>query len=126
MEKTGLKSEYILTDLDELMEYMWLKPADSTLAYDIFVDDGEAYIRGQHPLLLFVRNGKDRECTEFIPISVEHVPKILDTTIKIQIPDSDLKEIINFIKINSELLGQMAIGNMHPNDFVAGIKLSIR
>ena len=46
MEKTGLKSEYILADLDELMEYMWLKPADSTLAYDIFVDDGEAYIRG--------------------------------------------------------------------------------
>lgn len=38
--------EYSLVDTDELTEYMWLKTKITSLEYDIFVDDGEAYIRG--------------------------------------------------------------------------------
>ena len=123
MERTGLVPEYRLIDLDELMEYMWLKPEDTTLGYDIFIDDGEAYVRGQHPLLIFVRNGKDRICAEFIPVSVSDTPIILDKSIKLKIGESELSEIINFIKVNLDLLREMAGGNMHPDDFVAGIKL---
>ena len=48
-------SEYKLQDLDELYGYMWLKPNDTNINADIFVDDGEAYIRDNHvPLLLAI------------------------------------------------------------------------
>ena len=48
-------SEYKLQDLDELYGYMWLKTNDTNINADIFVDDGEAYIRDNHvPLLLAI------------------------------------------------------------------------
>lgn len=125
LEEQTSESDHIyrLTDLDELMEYMWLKPKDTSLDYDIFVDDGEAYKRGNHPLLLFARNGKGRACSEFIPITVSAEPKILDNSINIRIPDSALSGITSFIKGNEKLLRQMAGGNMDPNKFVSQLKL---
>ena len=36
----------------DLMEYMWLRPKDTGLGVDIFIDDGGAYIRHDEPLLL--------------------------------------------------------------------------
>ena len=54
-------SEYKLQDLDELYGYMWLKPTDTNIDADIFVDDGGAYIRDNHVPLLFLRNGKGRK-----------------------------------------------------------------
>lgn len=104
------KDEYSLVDTDELTEYMWLKPKITSLEYDIFVDDGEAHIRGNHILLVFVRNGKNKSCNEFIPISVSNNPKILDFDIKISISPEDMYDIRNFIIVNKNLL--IKISNM--------------
>lgn len=109
---------YAYIDSDELMDYMWLKPSDTMLKYDIFVDDSSSYIREEHPLLIFVRNGIGRSCNDFIPISVSNDPKILDVYMGIDIPDKDLYNIRKFIIVNKQLLQKFAMGEMHPDDFV--------
>lgn len=123
--KQGISPEerYTLIDTEELSEYMWLKPTVTSLNYDIFVDDGGAYIRGKHPLLIFVRNGEGRSCEDFIPISVSNVPKILDDSVDIVIPPEDIYNIKNFIIINKNLLMQFSKGEMHPDDFVNNLKI---
>lgn len=122
--KNGISSDkiYSLIDTDELSEYMWLKPSITSIEYDIFVDDGEAYIRGNHELLLFVRNGKNRSCDIFIPISVSSDPKILDPTLNIIISPEEMNDIYNFIKLNKNLLMKMSNGEILPDEFVNNIK----
>ena len=95
-------SEYKLQDLDELYGYMWLKLDVTNIDADMFVDDGEAYIRDNHLPLLFVRNGNGREITEFIPISISKTPTILDKDIVIKIDSNVIKQIIGFICISLE------------------------
>lgn len=117
------KDEYSLIDTDELSEYMWLKPTVTTLEYDLFVDDGEAHIRGNHILLVFVRNGKERTCSEFIPISVSNDPKILNPDINITISPKDMYDIRNFIINNRHLLVKMSKGKILPDDFINNLKV---
>lgn len=109
---------YTLTNTDELTEYMWLKPSITTLDYDIFVDDGEAYVRGNHPLLIFVRNGKNKSINEFIPISVSNNPQILDNNIVTTLSPEELYIIRNFIITNKELLETLSHGKLLPDEFV--------
>jgi hypothetical protein len=116
-------SEYKLQDLDELYGYMWLKPNDTNINADIFVDDGEAYIRDNHVPLLFVRNGKGREVSEFIPISISETPTILDNTITINIDTNTINMIMEFIKVNAETLLTMANGKVSADDFVSALKI---
>ena len=116
-------SEYKLQDLDELYGYMWLKPTITSINADIFVDDGEAYIRDNHVPLLFVRNGKGREVSEFIPISISETPTILDNTIAINIDTNTINQIMEFIKANVETLMIMANGKISADDFVSALKI---
>lgn len=60
---------------EDVVEYMWLRPESTLLSYDIFVDDGGAYKRWNRPLVLLVRNGHGRNCTEFIPITISERPE---------------------------------------------------
>lgn len=109
---------YTLTNTDELTEYMWLKPSITTLDYDIFVDDGEAYVRGNHPLLIFVRNGKNMSINEFIPISVSNNSQILDNNIVTTLSPEELYIIRSFIITNKELLETLSHGKLLPDEFV--------
>lgn len=117
-------TEYKLQDLDELYGYMWLKPDVTKINADIFVDDGEAYIRDNHVPLLFVRNGIGREITAFIPISISETPTILDTSIVISIDPNIIKQIIAFIKVNTNTLMDMANGKISSDDFVSALVLA--
>lgn len=116
---------YTLTNPDELIGYMWLRPYETLLKYDIFVDDGGSYIRENHPLLIFVRNGIGRECGVFIPISVSNDPKILDTHMVIDISVEDLYEIKQFIIDNQKILFEFSNGKIMPDDFVGNLRHSI-
>jgi hypothetical protein len=116
-------NEYKLQDLDELYGYMWLKPDVTSIDADIFVDDGEAYIRDQHIPLLFVRNGKGKEVTEFIPISISKTPTILDNSLAIAIDTTTIKNIFEFIKLNENILMSMANGKLSADDFVSALKI---
>lgn len=115
--------EYKMQDLDELYGYMWLKPTVTNIDADIFVDDGEAYIRDGHEPLLYVRNGKGRKITEFIPISISKTPEILDKDIIIKINSSIIRNILDFIIINNNILLAMANSEMSAEEFVSAIKI---
>ncbi|MDE6262860.1 MAG: hypothetical protein K2M09_06110, partial [Muribaculaceae bacterium] len=72
---------------------------------------------------VFVRNGKNRTCNEFIPISVSDDPKILDINIDIVISPEDMYDIRNFIIINKNLLVKMSKGKLLPDDFINDLKV---
>lgn len=101
IRKTFLSlNEYHLDSLDELMEYMWLKPKDTGLNVDIFVDDGGSYRLHHHKLILFARNGYNKTDEDFIPISIERNPQIMKRKSLIKLLPKDLSEVRTFIKQN--------------------------
>lgn len=119
---TNNKEQYKLSCLDELMEYMWLKPQISKLNVDIFVDDGGSYERNEHPLLLFVRNGHGKSVSEFIPISISENPYIMDEEKVLKISSEDVSVVKSFIKLNMGLLISMAQSKISHEVFVSQLK----
>jgi hypothetical protein len=37
-----------MDSIDDLVEYMWLRPNVTHLNVDVFVDDGQSYVRHDH------------------------------------------------------------------------------
>ena len=62
-----------MEDTEEIIEYMWLKPNLTSIDVDIFVDDGGAYLRHNHELLLFARNGYGRGSADFMKTCCEKI-----------------------------------------------------
>ncbi len=97
-------TSYKLQNLDKLYEYVRLDKEQSGLNVDILVDDCQSYKRDGHPLLAFIQNdGK-----EYIPVSVETTPQILDADLHINIPAPDLESALKFISINADLIRDFA------------------
>lgn len=119
---TMKEEKYSLTDVDELMEYMWLKPDRTGLRVDIFVDDCGSYERYGHPLLLWVRNGYGREVSEFIPFLVSDQPTILNSGIDCRISEEDVVAIQGFIQRNLEILVKLPADLISQIDFVESVK----
>lgn len=120
--KAIILAEYHLSDIDELMEYMWLKPKDTGLNVDIFVDDGGSYkLHGHQPLLL-VRNGYDKSVTDFIPFSLGKKPKILDMHIDYSISYRDIFDVQSFIVNNLRNLLNLANRKIGQIEFANTIK----
>lgn len=115
---------YKMQSTDELMEYAWIKPNISKLKLDIFVDDGFAYQRGQHPLILFARNGYDKSCDTFIPITVCSEPRITDQDMDIFVNFEDIYAIQDFIELNYHLLVQLANEKISLDEFVINLNTS--
>ena len=116
------EEKYSLTDVDELMEYMWLKPDRTGLRVDIFVDDCGSYERYGHPLLLWVRNGYGREVSEFIPFLISGQPVILNSGIDCRISEEDVVAILGFIQRNLEILVKLPADLISQTDFVESVK----
>ena len=116
------EEKYSLTDVDELMEYMWLKPDRTGLKVDIFVDDCGSYERYGHPLLLWVRNGYGREVSEFIPFLISGQPVILNSGIDCRISEEDVVAIKGFIQRNLEILVKLPADLISQTDFVESVK----
>ena len=114
---------YQLDSLDELMEFMWVKPKFTNLNVDIFVDDGGSYLRHNHELLLFVRNGYNNTVNEFIPFSVSSNPIILDETIDYNISYDDIFNVQDFIVTNLEILIALANREIKQTMFIHSIKV---
>lgn len=123
VNSSTMKEEtYSLTDVDELMEYMWLKPDRTGLKVDIFVDDCGSYERYGHPLLLWVRNGYGREVSEFIPFLISGQPVILNSGIDCRISEEDVVAILGFIQRNLEILVKLPADLISQTDFVESVK----
>lgn len=125
LDKINHATNYQLDSLEELMEYMWLRPDTTNLQVDIFVDDGGSYLRHEHELLLFVRNGYDAWIQEFIPISISQTPLILNENIVRHISAKDIADVLHFIMKNQEALQALADREISQIEFVDGIVVSI-
>lgn len=116
------KRRYRLTDLDELNEYMWLKPNMTKIGVDIFVDDGMSYVRNGHELLLFVRNSYSRNGNSFIPISISSKPRVLDDEMSFNISYNDIFDVYDFIQDNLSILRKLANQKITQEEFVRSIR----
>lgn len=85
----------------------------------IFVDDGGSYIRHNHCLLLFARNGYERSDCEFIPFRVSESPVILDDVIELKISDDDVLKVRDFVVSNLKKLKDLADRKISQMEFVS-------
>ena len=113
--------QYQLDDLEELNEYMWIKPCVTGLGVDIFVDDGQSFVRHEHELLMFARNGYGRNCHSFIPFSVSSQPQVLDDNMDFAIPYDIIFSIQDFIQSNLNGLIALANTSISQEEFVDNI-----
>lgn len=120
-----VSQSYSLTDTDELMEYMWLKPNETGLKIDIFVDDNGSYKINNHSLLLFARNGYDKSVSEFISFLVSNNPIIMNSEIEYHISYNDIFAIQDFIQANVILLIKLATQTISQNEFVQQLKVPV-
>lgn len=114
-------SNYRLNDLEELNEYLWLKPNLTNVGIDLFVDDGGSYLRQNHELLLFARNGYERDCVSFIPFSISNKPRVLDDDMDFNVSYDIIFLIQDFIQMNEFSLKALASGNISQETFVNNI-----
>ncbi|MBR6517650.1 MAG: hypothetical protein IKT40_12535 [Bacilli bacterium] len=116
-----IHENYKMDSVEDVLEYMWLKPKLTNLNVDIFVDDGGAYIRHKHELLLLVRNSYDKSINEFIPISVSKDPIILDDDNEFNISYNDIFDVQDFIVANLNLLEDLANRKISQISFAQSI-----
>lgn len=107
---------------DELIEYMWLRPSKTGIPVDIFVDDGGAYKRNGHPLLLLARNGYTRADADFIPFVVSKHPVIYFHKSHYNISYNEIFQIQEFIISHLSLLKQLANNKISQMDFFNAIR----
>ena len=112
---------YRMEDIDEINEYMWLKPNLTNVDVDIFVDDGGAYLRHNHELLLFARNGYGRETADFIPFSISNKPRVLDDDVDFNVSYDVIFSIQDFIQANVNALKSLANKRISQEMFVQNI-----
>lgn len=114
-----------MDSIEDLLEYMWLRPNVTHLNIDVFVDDGQSYVRHGHELLLYARNGYGREVDEFVPFSVSQTPKVLDDTMDLKISYEDVHGVQDFIVANLETLQALADRNVSQMSFVQTIRTTV-
>ena len=116
-------NEYNLTDADELMEYLWLRPDVTGLNVDVFVDDGGSYERNGHDLILFARNGYNKSVSEFIPFLVGGGATVLDSKMPFHITYDDVFDIQDFICDNLDILKALSDQKISQRTFVSRLKM---
>lgn len=122
LKKIVIEESVRLTDNDKLMEYLWLRPFQTNLKVDVFVDDSGAFERYGHPLVLYVRNGYDKESSDFIPFLVSNKPQVLDDNMDFHISYEDIFSVMDLIQENQKLLVGLAKGTIEASDFVSELK----
>lgn len=113
--------DYQKEDDMEMMEYLKIWPEDSGIPIELWVDDGGSYIRHNHPLWLYFRNGKTMK-DDFIPISINDNPQIMINNPKLNIDNVTLIKIKTFIRRNKVNIIKLAKGKILNTDFLDNIK----
>lgn len=113
--------KYQKEDEMELMEFLKIWPDDSGIPVELWVDDGGSYIRHDHPLWLYFRNGKTIK-DKFIPVSINDNPQIMVKNPKLNIDKTTFIKIITFIRRNKKNIIKLAKGQILNTDFLNNIK----
>jgi hypothetical protein len=94
---------------DELMEYAMLWPQDTGIVnLYCFADDGYAYKRHHHPIWFFICNGYGKHVHNYLPICVTDSPYIVLDKYPLNISKTDLEKVFCFIKLNKQILIDIA------------------
>lgn len=104
-QKLNDNTEYLIED--QLFEYAKLLPSQTGLKTIVYVDDGGAYIRNQHPLVILFRNGYS-ESAELMAILVSKSPTLYSSSGILGISTVDYSDILSFVSLNADLLQDFA------------------
>ena len=99
---------------DNLIEYARLTTQSTGLPVEIFVDDGDAYLRNKHPLWVYVRDGYGDE-HEYVRVRLYPQPAVLDTPQRV--PPADLQRVLQFVSRHAGALQRLANGDIDHNEF---------
>lgn len=101
-------TKFIVTENYERMEYVRVSPKRTGLPYDIYIDNNMSYKTYNHELWMYVN------CDGImIPITIDDKPKVKRFVYGLRY---DLSMVYDFIRINKELLSNMA--NRKTNEHV--------
>lgn len=100
----------------DLVEYCRLRPSDTGLSVDIFLDDGGAYKRNKNPLLAYMQNDYG-DVAKVLPIDVESANRITSAPPNLGILFTDYQKVLEFVSKNKELIRQLADGQIEHLDF---------
>ena len=101
-------TRFIITENAESIEYVRISASRTGLPYDIYIDNSMSYKKHKHELWLYVNCGGVK-----IPVTIEDRPKVKRFVYGYT---CDLSRIYDFIRINKELLTNMA--NRKTNEHV--------
>ena len=103
---------------DDLIEYCRLRPSDTGLNVEIFLDDGGAYKRNGHPLWVYMQNNYN-DISDVIPIELDSVNQVmLGIPKNIGINTNDYQNVLKYIKQNKELIEQLANWQIGHLDYI--------
>lgn len=105
---------------DNLIEYCRLRPSDTGLGVSVFLDDGGAYQRNKHSLLVYMLNYYGN-VANVLPIEVETNTNAIPAT-NIGISLDDYQKVLEFISKNKDLIKQLADGQIGHLDFLRSIQ----
>jgi hypothetical protein len=95
------------------------------LPSNIYIDDSNSWIKlGDKQIILFQINNNDKsDWNNIIPMSIENESKILVKNSKIELNNSEIEKIKDFVKNHQKELINLANGKMEHSDFFKTINL---
>ena len=111
---------------EELYEFYRLSPNVTNVPVEIWFDDSQSYIRNNHPLWIYFRNGNPTETLEFIPVSVSNNPQILIQNPKIKISSNVIVRIKQFVQRFKKELILVANDKIKNYEFERFVKKTIK
>ena len=107
---------YLEEDPYEMLEFYRLTSKETGVEVDIFFDDGGSYIRHEHPLWVYFRDGFG--CTDrFIPVSVSDNPQIMITPVELHVSDKIVDDVKRFVVQYKDYLQKIADDEILGVDF---------
>ena len=104
---------------EERENFMHLSPRMTGLNNEVRVDVNHSFEMFRHPLIAYIPNTYSKWGKEFIVVTVEEHPKIVQFVDDLKLMVRDLNKTILWLKENRQLLRNVADGTIYNMDFVA-------
>ena len=109
---------------EERENFMHLSPRMTGLNNEVRVDVNHSFEMFRHPLISYIPNTYSKWGKEFIVVTVEEHPKIVQFVEDLKLTTQDLKKSIIWLKENRQLLMDVASGTIDNMDFVDLLRTS--
>lgn len=113
-------------DADDLIDFLKLTTKRTGLPVEVYVDDGEAYIRNSHDIIVYVRDGYNNN-EKVVPVLLSDNPTI-DPAFEAQyggfrnLSESEIQKVFEFIAINEKLFLEKCVGQINHIEFFKKLK----